>query len=87
MVFSGKYSRSPIASTNLVLKYTVFPGTRWVAYLSSYMSSVLLCPSRLHPLVNVISIPSHPPGPLTSLPFAPQIPFRNFLVKLFHKPV
>uniref|UniRef100_A0A8D0FWT5 Uncharacterized protein n=1 Tax=Strix occidentalis caurina TaxID=311401 RepID=A0A8D0FWT5_STROC len=24
MVFSGKYSRSPIASTNLVLKYTVF---------------------------------------------------------------
>uniref|UniRef100_A0A663F251 Uncharacterized protein n=1 Tax=Aquila chrysaetos chrysaetos TaxID=223781 RepID=A0A663F251_AQUCH len=24
MVFSGKYTRSPIASTNLVLKYTVF---------------------------------------------------------------
>ncbi|CAM9256168.1 unnamed protein product [Bubo scandiacus] len=24
MAFSGKYSRSPIASTNLVLKYTVF---------------------------------------------------------------
>uniref|UniRef100_A0A669P7S7 Uncharacterized protein n=1 Tax=Phasianus colchicus TaxID=9054 RepID=A0A669P7S7_PHACC len=24
MVFSGKYSRSPIASTNLVLKHTVF---------------------------------------------------------------
>uniref|UniRef100_A0A8B9E7G3 Uncharacterized protein n=1 Tax=Anser cygnoides TaxID=8845 RepID=A0A8B9E7G3_ANSCY len=24
MVFSGKYSRSPIASTNLVLEHTVF---------------------------------------------------------------
>uniref|UniRef100_A0A672TMN8 Uncharacterized protein n=1 Tax=Strigops habroptila TaxID=2489341 RepID=A0A672TMN8_STRHB len=38
MVFSGKYSRSPIASTNLVLKYTVFVNNLYVLCLTVAVS-------------------------------------------------